>query len=148
MPFTWTQPPDPQSHPELFDGIVLKRLIAYLIDVLILLGVTGFLWLLVLLTFGLLWGIAAVMTPFIPLFYHTLLIGGRDSATLGMRFMGIQVRTIDGGHPDYPQAALQTLLFYASMALTGLLLIVALFNDRGRCLHDWFSGTITVCIPE
>ena len=58
--------------------------------------------------------------------------------------MGIQVRTLDGGHPGYPQAALQTLLFYATMALTGLLLVVALFNDRRRCLHDWLSGTIIV----
>lgn len=148
IPFTWTQAPDSLSHPELFEGIVLKRAIAYLIDVAILLGVTGFLWLLVLLTFGLLSGIAAAITPLIPLAYHTLLIGGGDSATMGMRFMGIQVRTIDGGYPDYPQAALQTLLFYFSMALTGLLLVVALFNDRGRCLHDWLSGTITVCIPE
>ena len=41
-------------------------------------------------------------------------------------------------------AGLLTLLFYASMALTGLLLIVAFFNERGRCLHDYLSGTITV----
>lgn len=148
MPFSWTEPPDPPTHPELFEGIVMRRVLAYLIDVAILLGLTGFLWILVLLTFGLLSGVAAIATPLIPLTYHTMLIGGRDSATLGMRIVGVQVRRVDGGHPDYPQAALQTLLFYASMALTGLLLIVALFNDRGRCLHDWLSGTITVRIPE
>lgn len=143
-PFSWTEPPDPLSRPDLFEGVVLKRVLAYLIDVAILIGVTAFLWLLVVLTFGLLATIAGVLTPLIPLAYHTLLIGGRDSATIGMRMTGIQVRTLAGGHPDYPQAALQTLLFYATMALTGLLLVVALFNDRGRCLHDWLSGTVTV----
>lgn len=143
-PFSWTEAPDPLSRPDLFEGIVLKRVLAYLIDVAILIGVTAFMWLLVVLTFGLLAAIAGVLTPLIPLAYHTLLIGGRDSATIGMRMTGIEVRTLDGGHPDYPQAALQTLLFYATMALTGLLLVVALFNERGRCLHDWLSGTVTV----
>jgi len=144
--FSWTAPPDPLDRPELFEGIIIKRVFAYLIDVLLLLGVTGFIWLLVVLTFGLLGGIAAILTPLIPLAYHTLLIGGHDSATLGMRFAGIHVRRLDGGAPGYAQAALLTLLFYASVAvaLTGLLLIVAFFNERGRCLHDYLSGTLTV----
>lgn len=143
-PFSWTQPPDPLNRPELFEGVILRRILAYLIDVAILLGVTGFMWMLVVLTLGMLAPIAAILTPLIPLAYHTLLIGGRDSATLGMRMMTIHVRRIDGGAPDYPQAGLLTLLFYASMALTGLLLVVAFFNERGRCLHDYLSGTITV----
>lgn len=143
-PFSWATPPDPLARPDLFEGIILKRVLAYLVDVALLLGVTGFLWLLVVMTFGLLAGIAAIVTPLIPLAYHTLLIGGPDSATLGMRMTGIRVRRLDGGAPDYPQAALLTLLFYASMALTGLLLVVAFFNERGRCLHDYLSGTITV----
>lgn len=143
-PFSWTAPPDPLDRPELFEGIIFKRVLAYLVDVALLLGVTGFMWLLVVLTLGLLGGIAAILTPLVPLAYHTLLIGGHDSATLGMRLAGIHVRRLDGGAPGYPQAALLTLLFYASMALTGLLLIVAFFNERGRCLHDYLSGTITV----
>lgn len=122
----------------------MKRVLAYLFDVLLLLGVMVFMWVLVILTLGLLGGIAALLTPLIPLAYHTLMIGGRDSATLGMRMTGIHVRRLDGDTPGYPQAALLTLLFYASMALTGLLLIVAFFNERGRCLHDYLSGTVTV----
>ena len=142
--FSWAEGPDPLSRPELFEGVIIRRVLAYLIDVAILLGVTGFMWLLVVLTLGMLATIAAILTPLIPLAYHTLLIGGRDSATIGMRMLGIHVRRVDGGAPDYPQAGLLTLLFYASMALTGLLLVVAFFNDRGRCLHDYLSGTITV----
>ncbi len=143
-PFSWTQPPDPLNRADLFEGIIVKRVLAYLIDVAILLGVTGFLWLLVVLTLGLLGGIAAILTPLIPLAYHTLLVGGPDSATIGMRMLGIHVRRLDGGAPDYAQAALLTLVFYASMALSGLLLVVAFFNERGRCLHDYLSGTVTV----
>jgi uncharacterized RDD family membrane protein YckC len=144
LPFAWTREPDPMTHPELFDGVMFRRIIAYLIDVIILSGVVLFLWFLVVMTLGLLGPIAALITPVIPLAYHTLLIGGPNSATIGMRMMGVEVRRLDGGRPELVQALLQTLLFYATLALTGLLLIVALFNDRRRCLHEWLSGTLTV----
>lgn len=132
------------SHPELFDGVMIRRIVAYLIDVVILSGTVLFLWFLVVMTLGLLGPIAAFITPVIPLAYHSLLIGGPNSATIGMRMMGVEVRRLDGGRPELFQALLQTLLFYATLTLTGLLLIVALFNDRRRCLHDWLSGTLTV----
>jgi uncharacterized RDD family membrane protein YckC len=144
LPFAWTREPDPMTHPELFDGVMFRRIIAYLIDVIILSGTVLFLWFLVVMTLGLLGPIAALITPVIPLAYHSLLIGGANSATIGMRMMGIEVRRLDGGRPELVQALLQTLLFYATLALTGFLLIAALFNDRRRCLHDWLSGTLTV----
>lgn len=144
LPFAWTREPDPMTHPELFDGVMFRRVIAYLIDVTILSGAVLFLWFLVVVTLGLLGPIAALVTPVIPIAYHSLLIGGPNSATIGMRMMGIEVRRLDGGRPDLSLALMQTLLFYATLALTGLLLIVALFNDRRRCLHDWLSGTLTV----
>jgi len=144
LPFAWTQEPNPMSHPELFDGVMFRRIVGYLIDVVILSGAVLFMWFLVVMTLGLLGPIAALITPVIPLAYHTLLIGGPNSATIGMRLMGIEVRRLDGGRPSFLQALLQTLLFYATLALTGLLLVFALFNDRRRCLHDWLSGTLTV----
>ena len=142
--FSWDRIADSLDRRELFDGIVGRRVAAYLIDVAILLGFGLFLFGLVVLTLGLLGGMVAFLAPVIPLAYHTLLIGGRDSATLGMRMMGVEVRTLTGDRPDLLQAFLLTALFYATMALTGLLLVVALFNERGRCLHDWLSGTVTV----
>lgn len=144
MPFTWTQEPDSMTHPELFDGVMFRRVVAYLIDFAFLTGATVFLWVLAVMTLGLLIPVAAVITPLLPLAYHSLLIGGRNSATIGMRMMGIEVRRLDGGRPDLTQALVQTLLFYTTLALTGLLLTVALFNDRRRCLHDFLSETLTV----
>lgn len=145
MPFVWSDRSGGPRDPELFDGIVLRRSVAYIIDVVILLGVTGFLWTLVVFTLGLLWPIAAVLTPVIPLVYHTALIGGRHSATLGMRVTGVEIRRLDGRRPDIALAFLQTALFYATVTLTSMLvLLVALFNDRGRCLHDWLTGTMAV----
>lgn len=144
LPFTWTKEPDALTHPELFDGIMFRRVTGYLIDAIILSGAVMFLWILVVMTLGLLGPIAALITTVLPLAYHSLLIGGPNSATVGMRLMGIEVRRLDGGRPDLGQALVQTLLFYVTLALTGLLLIVAFFNDRHRCLHDWLSGTLTV----
>lgn len=144
LPFAWTREPDGMSHPELFAGIVFRRVFAYIVDVIILGGAVVFLWFLVFMTLGLLGPIAALITSVLPLAYHSFLIGGPNSATIGMRMMGIEVRRLDGGRPDLAQAFLQTILFYATLALTGLLLVVALFNNRHRCLHDWLSGTLTV----
>jgi uncharacterized RDD family membrane protein YckC len=74
-----------------------------------------------------------------------LTIGGRRSATPGMRIMDITVRTWDGRRPGYFQAVVQTILFYATVGLTTwLILAVALFNGRRRCLHDYLCGTLVV----
>lgn len=148
LPFAWTTEPDAMTHPELFDGVVFKRVVGYLIDLFIVGGAVVFLWILVAISLGLLGPVAALISPLLPLAYHTLLIGGPNSATIGMRLMGVEVRRLDGGRPDLVQALLLTLLFYATLALTGLLLVVALFNDRRRCLHDWLSGTLVVNAPR
>ena len=43
------------------------------------------------------------------------------------------------------QAALVTIVFYVSVALTGwLVLVVALFNNQRRTLHDYLCGTIVI----
>ena len=87
-------------------------------------------------------GIALFAVPFA---YHTLLIGGMDKATIGMKMMDIEVRRWIGGAPDYYQAAAQTVLFYGSIALAAwLILVIAFFGNSRRCLHDYFSGTVVV----
>lgn len=145
MPFAWEQPPTAVDDPALFEGVTLRRVIAYLIDAVILSGVGLLLWLSVILSLGLLYPLALLAAPAIPLAYHTLQIGGPSSATVGMRMMGVAVRRLDGGRPDMVQAFLQTALFYASVTFTGsLILLVALFNEQGRCLHDWLTGTLTL----
>jgi uncharacterized RDD family membrane protein YckC len=140
---------DPLLHPDFYDGIIFKRVIAYVIDVVaisIILGIVFVgLGILGLVTFGVTWGIMGIVLFLIPFAYHTILIGGPHSATFGMRFMELEVRRWIGGQPDYVQAAVQTILFYGSIALTAwFILLVALFGSTGRCLHDYFSGIVVV----
>jgi uncharacterized RDD family membrane protein YckC len=61
-----------------------------------------------------------------------------------MRLCDIEARGLDGRRPDHLQAFLMTALFYATLPLTGfLILIVALFTEHNRTAHDLLSG-ITV----
>lgn len=138
--------PDSESRPEHFHGVTSRRIIAYLIDLLFLAAIGLGVWivfgLLTLLTLGIL-SILFALTPLVPFLYHTMTVGGRG-ATPGMKMMGLRVVTDRGQRPDYFLAAIHTLLFYATLALTGVLLIVALFNREGRCLHDMVTGLYVV----
>lgn len=138
---------DPFGDPATFDGVIIRRIFAYLVDLIVLLGVI-FLYkiavgLLTIVTFGLLTPILVLIGAAIPLAYHTLTIGGSAAATLGMRLFDLQVSTWNGGKPGYLQALLQTAAFYVTVGLTsGLILLWALFNNRRRCLHDLLCGTV------
>ncbi|MGH6925883.1 MAG: RDD family protein [Propylenella sp.] len=81
----------------------------------------------------------------VAILYAVLTLGGPASATPGMRFMGIEMRTLRGGHMDYGLALLHALGFWFSVAiLTPLILIVALFTARKQLLHDLVLGTIAI----
>jgi uncharacterized RDD family membrane protein YckC len=141
--------PDALDAPELYDGIRVKRLVAYAIDLLIIAGLLAVMWIVgmffVAVTFGLLFPVMTVATALLPFAYHTALIGGPSNATVGMRVMDLRVVAWNGDRPGYAQAALQTVLFYASLAIaTFLVLALSFFNPRGRCLHDLLAGTVTV----
>jgi hypothetical protein len=104
--------PDALAFPEYFDGIAFKRVIAYFIDALIILAIMGGVWIvfsiLTAMSLGLLAPLLWPGLPLVPLLYHTLTIGADDSATYGMRLLGVTVRTWDGRKPGYLQAALNT----------------------------------------
>jgi uncharacterized RDD family membrane protein YckC len=146
---------DAWAHPEFYQGVATKRVIAYVLDALTVLALAAVVWfaglLLGLLSFGLLLPLQALAVALVPLAYHTVLIAGPRSATLGMRAMNLRVMSVApdaaalGGRPTLFQAMIQTVAFYGSLALTGtLVLVVALFNPRRRLLHDWLAGTVVV----
>ena len=141
--------PNALDAPELYDGIRIKRLIAYGIDLAIIVCLWLALWIFgsffALITLGLLFPVLSLAAFLLPFAYHTLTIGSASNATVGMRVMDLRVVAWNGQRPGYAQAALQTVLFIASVALTNfLILAVSFFNPRGRCLHDLLAGTATV----
>lgn len=135
-----------------FEGIIWARSLAFLIDIAVILvatlAATIVFGILGVLTFGLLWpGIS--LTPLIALAYFTFTLGGPQSATPGMRWQNIELRTWNGHRPGYLQAALQTILFYVTVPLGSLLLLIVPFlNYRRRCLHDYICGTVFIRSPQ
>jgi uncharacterized RDD family membrane protein YckC len=141
--------PDPAAVPEAYEGVLLRRTLAYFID-LCLIGVLAVLsWIvfavLWVLSFGLLGPVLWFLFGLIPLAYHTLLLSGPWSATIGMRLFDIELRSVTGERPGFLQALAQTALFYLTVGATcSLILLVALFNRHKRTLHDMLAGTVVV----
>ncbi len=141
--------PDPAAFPEIYQGVLWRRVMAYLVDLVCIGAIAVVVWfgfiLLWLLSFGLLGPLLWFLSGLIPLAYHTLLLSGRRSATLGMRVFDLELRSITGERPGFLQALVQTVLFYLTVAMTcSLILLFALFNRRWRTLHDVLAGTVMV----
>ena len=139
--------PDPASHPGLFEAVRRRRIFAYLIDLLVLVVIGVFVWLVLgfitVISFGLLSPINLGMA-LVPIAYHSLYVGLRGR-TPGMKAMDLEVRTIEGGKPDLLQGLVMTLIFFVTIVPTAwLVLLVSLFNERRRTLHDWLSGVLVV----
>lgn len=140
--------PDPIAHYELYRAVAIKRVIAYLIDLLCIgffLTVAALvLFVINFLTLFLLHPFLLMVYALIPFCYHTFLLGGPSHATLGMRLMGVEMKSLTIGSPDYIQAAVQTVLFYLSITIFSPILLWALFDSRRRMLHDILAGTYVV----
>jgi uncharacterized RDD family membrane protein YckC len=131
-------------------GVVIRRVFAWFIDLLLLALIMLALWLALmmfgLLTLGLGFPLLGVL-PFVPFCYHILFLAGPTSATPGQRMLGLLVRRNDDfGRPTVLQAVISTLVFYLTLATSGLLLLVVLITFRSRTLHDLASGLVVVRI--
>ncbi len=149
-----TQPPDrfvydPEAHPELFEGVLSKRIVAFVVDAIviflllvpaiIIVGVLGF------VTLGVGWLLYPPLFAIVALTYIALTLGGPRSATIGMQFTGIQIRTWRGQKLFPLLAIMHGVLFWFSIGLlTPLILIVGLFTYRRQLLHDLLLGIVAV----
>ena len=146
---------DPATNPELFDGVRTRRIIAFLIDVVIIafpVAVAGILILLLsIVTFGLglilFWPlqIGAVIWA---LLYYGFTLGSSVSATIGMRVMDIEMRTWNGAPCYFVLGAVHAIGYWFSVSmLTPLVILIGLFNTRKRLLHDMVLGTVVINNP-
>ena len=146
---SWSgDPPEPFAAPGYYKGVLARRVFAYCIDViliaLLLVPVWVFCAMLTVVSFGLLSPVWLIF-GLVPVAYHSLLIGGPRSATLGMRLFEIEVRSWTGERPSILQAFIQTVIFYLTTAATcWLILLIAPFERRRRMLHDILAGTLVI----
>jgi uncharacterized RDD family membrane protein YckC len=143
---------DPWSQPELFRGVLTRRVIAFLID-LIVLSIPIVLAILFIAVFGVVtlglgWALFWLVSPasiIWALVYYGASLGGPHSATLGMRVMDLELRTWYGAPGYFVLGAMHAVLFWISISvLSPLVLLVGLFNGRRRLLHDVVLGTVVI----
>jgi uncharacterized RDD family membrane protein YckC len=145
-------PYDPWLQPELFRGVLTRRVFAFLIDLVVLSipVILAYIFIAVfgLITLGLGWVLFWLAYPasvIWALVYYGASLGGPHSATPGMRVMDLQLRTWTGAPGYFVLGAAHALLFWLSVSFfTPLVLLVGLFNGRRRLLHDMILGTVVI----
>ena len=140
---------DPAVHPERYEGVRSRRILAFLIDVSVILFLMLVASLVIavlgVFTLGLGWFLFPLVWPVVAILYEVLTKGGPASATPGMRFMGVELRTLAGERLNYPLALLHSLGFWFSVTLlTPFILLVSLFSSRKQLLHDLALSTAAV----
>lgn len=144
-----THLPDPRTDPELFEGLLTRRVIAYFIDlaiiVAIMVGVTIAGIIFGLFTIGLIWLAIPIALPIAIVVYYASTLGSNKRATVGMRMMDIVLTPTRGAPLDGWRAFFHPMLFWITCwILPPFSILVALFTPRRQLLHDLVLGTLMV----
>lgn len=138
--------PDPDLHAEFYADVAVKRLLAWLIDAVLILVLTvlvlPFTAFVGLLFFPLLW-------LAVGLAYRIATLA-RGSATPGMRIMAIEIRDRFGRRLDAGTAALHTLVYtvaLGSLVVQGISVALMLSTPRGQGIPDLLLGTAAINRP-
>ena len=135
--------PDPHTQPQFYTSVPTKRLLAWVVDFLMV---------------AILCVIIVPFTAFTGVFFFPLLmlvVGfayrvitlANGASTWGMRLMAIELRTATGARPDLAAAFLHTLGYSVSMAfpvLQVISIVLMLTSSRGQGLTDHVMGTVMI----
>lgn len=141
--------PNPAASPELFESILTRRVLAFVIDCVVMsilivalsivAGVLG------IFTLGLAWLSIPVMVPVVFIAYYAVTLGSPSRATLGMRAMDIVLTPTRDATLDGWMAMLHVVAFWATCSLlTPFILAVGLITNRRQLLHDILLGVLMV----
>ncbi len=135
--------PDPEMQPQFYDAVPTKRLLAWLIDTVIIAVLT-----MVVVPFTLFIGLFFLPFLFLVLgFAYRVVTLSRSSATWGMQLMAIEFRTRDDKRFDPSIAFLHTLGFTISIAVFPAQLVsivMMLSTERRQGLSDMILGTVAL----
>lgn len=141
--------PDPATAPELFDGLLTRRVIAYFIDLAVMgalvLALTVIGAILGVLTFGLAFASLVFVIPAAIVLYYAATLGSPRRATVGMQMMDIVLTPTRGQPLDGWMAILHALVFWLTFWICWpVSLLFALFTPRRQMIHDFVVGTLMV----
>ena len=143
---------DPATQPELFEGVLARRVVAFIVDFVII-SIPVVLAAMFIFAFGIVTlGLAFALYWLLPsatviwaIVYFGVTLGGPASATLGMRVMDLEMRTWYGAPAYFVLGAVHAVAFWFTVSFfTPFVLLVAFFNERGRLLHDIILGTVII----
>ncbi|HQZ11471.1 MAG TPA: RDD family protein [Devosia sp.] len=138
--------PDPATAPDLFQGVLTRRVAAFVIDVLIL-GILATLLTLIggvlgFFTFGVGWLATLIIVPLVILGYYAATLGSRTRATIGMQMMDIVLTPTRGRPLDGWAILIHPLIFWVTVWIAWPLSLVALLTPRRQMVHDMIAGTL------
>jgi uncharacterized RDD family membrane protein YckC len=139
--------PDPSVAPELFEGVLARRAVAWLIDCVIIGGIT-IAALLVGLVIGVVTlGLGLLALPFIIpiaiLGYYAATLGSPMRATVGMQAMDIVLTPVRGTPLNGWSILVHPLLFWLTIWISWpFTILFALFTPRQQMIHDLVVGTL------
>ena len=147
-PFEQAAPPASIYADRLTEGVMLRRLIAWLLDGLLIVLLLGVLWLggivFGVLTLGLGFPLLHLL-PLVPFAYNFACLAGPLSGTPGQRMMDLVVRRDrDLGQPTSTEALISVAAFYVTLLFGAIWICVALFTTRHRTPHDLLAGLVVV----
>ncbi len=132
-----------------YSGVLSRRVFAFILDYVIVallcIPAAIVLFVISLATLGLGFFLYPALFVIVAGLYFGMTVGGAAQASLGMRSVGIGMRRVDGQRIDFMTAIVHLVLFWIlNSVLTPLVLLVGLFTERSRLLHDLLIGTVTV----
>lgn len=142
--------PDPVTDPQFYVGVPLRRLVAFVIDTIVIF-VLFFVGLVIVAAVTL--GIGTLLAMplfFATAFFYRWMLLTRNSATLGMTLTGIEVRDALGNPLSPTLAALHTAGFMVSIGFLPLAIVgwILMANSPTRqAIHDQLLGTVVINRP-
>lgn len=129
------------------------RLLAYLIDLIIIIGITLillFLWDNTISFNGETNAVTGIVVCLIPAaFYHLLLEVFNNGQSVGKRLLKIKVIRMDGTEPTLGNYVIRWITrIFEMTGIFGLSLIVILINGKGRRLGDLAAGTTVAKVKK
>ncbi|GAA3873551.1 RDD family protein [Celeribacter arenosi] len=135
--------PDPERQPGFYESVPIKRLLAFVVDLIITVVLAALL---------------VPLTAFTGIFFFPFLVAvvgfayrvvtiANGSATLGMRVMGIEFRTSRGERFDLGMAILHTSLFtvWGMFVIAQIVSVVLMLTSaRKQGLSDFILGTAAI----
>ena len=134
--------------PTYFDKIVLRRILASIIDLFVCFIIVTVIWILLsilgFITFGVIEKAIPFIFPVILSTYYSFSVGGKKGLTLGMILFGINFLNKNNQNLGVKELFIYNLLFFLVIPV-GILLLVAiilpLISKERKCLQDYIFKT-------